>query len=413
MTANQTIFAAIPHENVVMVVVVGLISVTLSTSVIDGDRRQIRAQLHAMRQNEQRARALLDAIPDQVFRFSSEGIMLEARGSTVDVLAPPDDLVGKPIHAHPTLTGVPPELIENAWPYAAKALREGCLQVFEYQLRYPGRGLQDFEARVVPSAANEILVMIRNVTERKSAERCQRELTAELQAANQELNNFAYIVSHDLRAPLRGIHAVAEWLSHDHGDQLGESGRRLLDLLQQRVTRMDMMIQGVLEMSRLGQEGQRASVELQPLVTGIIDDLAVDTPHRITLDTPLPVVHADPTRMRQVFQNLLDNAVKYLNQPVGEIHVGCQRRADGWLFCVRDNGPGIAPEHSERIFQLFETLQPREQVESTGIGLAIVKRIVETYGGKVWVESTLGVGSAFFFTLPSAEEPDDSAILPS
>jgi signal transduction histidine kinase len=130
-------------------------------------------------------------------------------------------------------------------------------------------------------------------------------------------------------------------------------------------------------------------------------DLLHPPPHlRVTIETALPTVRAERTRLAQVFQNLLSNAIKYLDKPEGEIRIVCADEGESWRFSVADNGPGIEPRHHERVFLLFQTLQSRDRVESTGVGLALVKKIVELYGGRVWVESAPGRGSTFFFTLP-------------
>lgn len=241
----------------------------------------------------------------------------------------------------------------------------------------------------------------RDVTRRKQAEERQAALMHELQSANEELKNFAYVVSHDLKAPLRAIGSLAEWIASDYADKFDDAGREQLRLLVGRARRMDALIDGILQYSRVGlaHEG-RTEVDLDALLHEVIDSLAPPAHIRIEIDTPLPAVQVERTRMQQVFQNLLSNAIKYSDKPQGEIHVGCIAEKKTWKFYVRDNGPGIEQRHFERIFQLFQTLMPRDRVESTGVGLALVKKIIELHGGRVWLESQVGAGSTFFFTLP-------------
>jgi signal transduction histidine kinase len=218
---------------------------------------------------------------------------------------------------------------------------------------------------------------------------------------NEELTHFAYIVSHDLKAPLRGIKLIAEWLCADYGDRLGDEGRQQLDLLQSRVERMHNLIEGVLQYSRVGRIKESwTSVDLNRLLPDIVDDIAPPDHVEVALDGRLPVIECERTRITQVFQNLLTNAVKYMDKPHGRVEVACVQRDDVWQFSVRDNGPGIEEKHFERIFRIFQTLAPRDEFESTGVGLALVKKIVEMYGGRVWVESEVGRGSTFAFTLP-------------
>jgi two-component system sensor kinase FixL len=242
-----------------------------------------------------------------------------------------------------------------------------------------------------------------DITERKLAEQRRSELLDRLAQINQELRDFAYIISHDLKAPLRAIRTLADWLVADYQDKLDEQGRENLQLLSGRVDRMQNLIDGVLQYSRVGRTEQgTAPIDLQRLVPEIIDDLGIPAHVTIRVESELPTVEADVTRITQVFQNLLSNAIKYLDKPRGEIVVGCEEQDGFWKFRVTDNGPGIAQKDFERIFKLFQTLAPREDGASTGVGLTVTKKIVEMYGGRIWVESEVGAGSTFFFTLPQA-----------
>jgi signal transduction histidine kinase len=258
------------------------------------------------------------------------------------------------------------------------------------------------EARI--GARRLFTAVVRDITVRKQAEARQAELLRDLAAANEELKNFAYVVSHDLKAPLRGIGSLADWLIADYGEKLDAQGREYLALLKNRVTRMDGLIDGVLEYSRVGRVKEaRVPVELNGLLAEVVDTLAPPPGVAITVQDRLPVVLAERTRLRQLFQNLIGNAIKHLDRSHGEIHVSVREEGGHHLFIVADNGPGIDPRHHDKIFQLFQTLSPRDRKESSGVGLALVKKIVELYGGRVWVESKVGEGSTFFFTLPKAD----------
>lgn len=228
-----------------------------------------------------------------------------------------------------------------------------------------------------------------------------RKVNVALEAVNEELTNFAYVVSHDLKAPLRGIGSLADWLSTDYSEALDGQGQDYLRLLRQRVRRLDGLIDGILQYSRIGRVRETiVPVHLQQLVEEVVDALHPPERIRVTIENPLPTVRAEPTRMQQLFQNLIANAINYLDKPAGDIRVGCAADGAMWRFHVADNGPGIDSAQHDKIFQLFQTLQPRDRVESTGVGLAIVKKIVDLFGGRVWVESEPGRGSTFFFTLP-------------
>jgi two-component system sensor kinase FixL len=245
----------------------------------------------------------------------------------------------------------------------------------------------------------------RDITETVAANEKLENLVHQLERANKELGDFAYIVSHDLKAPLRGIKTLADWLVADHADQLDQEGKEQLHLLVARVDRMHGLIEGILQYSRIGRiEEEKEQVNLGELVPQIVDLLAVPEHIEITICEELPVVEFERTRITQVFQNLLSNAVKYTDKPQGRITVDCRSDGTQWRFSVSDNGPGIDEKYHEKIFQLFETLLPRDQYESTGIGLTLVKKTIELYGGRIWVESRLGEGSTFFFTLPKGHQ---------
>jgi signal transduction histidine kinase len=245
--------------------------------------------------------------------------------------------------------------------------------------------------------------MVRDITERRQAEERHNALLQEISSANEELTNFAYVVSHDLKAPLRAIGSLADWLSTDYADKFDEEGKEHMRLLINRVRRMDGLIDGILQYSRVGRVKEAVvTVDLNRVVADVIDLLAPPKNIAVTVAERLPTVVAERTRIQQVFQNLISNAIKYMDKPQGEIHVSCIDDADQWRFCVADNGPGIEQRHFEKIFQLFQTLSPRDKVESTGVGLALVRKIVEMYRGRVWVESTVGQGSRFWFSLPKA-----------
>jgi signal transduction histidine kinase len=179
-----------------------------------------------------------------------------------------------------------------------------------------------------------------------------------------------------------------------------------VNLLVNRVKRLDTMIGCILKYSQVGRVNEdKAEVNLNNLVTNVIDMLSPPGNIKVRVDGELPTIVCQRTRIEQVFQNLVGNAIKFMDKPVGEIRIGCGAEGEYWKFSVADNGPGIEEKYFERIFQIFQTLKSRDESESTGIGLALVKRIVEMYGGKVWVESEVGRGSTFYFTLKKDISP--------
>lgn len=243
--------------------------------------------------------------------------------------------------------------------------------------------------------------IVRDITERKRTEEERAGLLREISSANEELTNFAYVVSHDLKAPLRAISALADWLSTDYADKFDAEGKEHMRLLISRVHRMSGLIDGILQYSRIGRVKETPMlVDLNRLVRDVIHLLAPPAGIDIVVEAALPSVMTEPVRIQQVFQNLISNAIKYMDKPEGKIRIGCVDDGGSWRFSVADNGPGIEQRHFERIFQLFQTLAPRDRVESTGVGLSLVRKILEMYNGRVWLESRVGEGTTFYFILP-------------
>ena len=230
------------------------------------------------------------------------------------------------------------------------------------------------------------------------------ELAREIDATNQELKDFAYVVSHDLKAPLRGIGTLACWLSEDYADKIDDAGREQLGLLTNRVKRLDSLVNGILAYSRAGRAREGlVKVNLDTLAHSVAEMLAPPEHIRFAFETALPSLLLEPSKAHQLFQNLFSNAIKFMDKPHGLISVRCRQQGNYWHFSVADNGQGIEEKYFDRIFELFQTLAPRDEIEGTGVGLALVKKIVELGGGTVWVESERGKGSTFHFTLRSAE----------
>ena len=223
--------------------------------------------------------------------------------------------------------------------------------------------------------------------------------TAELRRMNAELDAFAYAASHDLRAPLRGIANLAQWIEEDLQDSLSDDTREMLALLRTRMHRMEALIDGILQYSRAGRAHEPpVEVDVAALIEELVDLLAPESA-TIEIEGELPVFVTERVPLHQVFQNLLGNAIKHGGEGV-TITVSARDEGTHWRFIVADDGPGIAREYHERIWGIFQTLEPRDKVEGTGIGLSLVKKIVEAHGGTVAIESEAGAGSAFSFTWP-------------
>ncbi|GAK88373.1 two-component sensor histidine kinase [Nonlabens ulvanivorans] len=225
------------------------------------------------------------------------------------------------------------------------------------------------------------------------------ELLSELSHQNQELSDYAHMVSHDLKSPLRSIDALASWISEDYSTALDKKGVENLDLIRSNVQKMDTLINGILEYSTIGKTKLLLyDVDLQALVNNILSIVFVPDHVKIDILNPLPVVQGDKYRLQQLFQNLIDNAIKYNDKEKGLIEIDVEDLSSHWQFSIKDNGSGIDKAYFEKIFNVFQKLE--NNVNSSGIGLSIVKKVVELYQGEIRVESELYIGTTFYFTLP-------------
>ena len=225
--------------------------------------------------------------------------------------------------------------------------------------------------------------------------------TQQLEYTNSELRDFAQVVSHDLKAPLRAISQLSYWLYKDYADKIDQAGQNQLSLIISRTKRLDDLIDGILQYSKAGKQLiKQQEIDLNALVKRCIKELNLPEHIQIRIDNKLPFYTADETRMVQLFQNLIDNAIKYNDKPKGKIHIGCKTKDGFYEFYISDNGIGIEENYFERIFQIFQRIESRDYQEGTGIGLSLVKRIVQIYGGEVKLTSKVGKGSKFYFTLP-------------
>jgi PAS domain S-box-containing protein len=245
-------------------------------------------------------------------------------------------------------------------------------------------------------AAERTLRQLNETLEERVAER-----TAELQRSNRELDRFAYVASHDLKAPLRAIDNLSKWIETDAREVLPPASREHLVKLRGRVQRMERLLDDLLAFSRAGRiQHAPEHVHTTALVRSVFDLLSPPADFRLLVDDNMPELVTQRVPLETVLRNLMGNAIKHHHRPDGSIQVSAKEFGDMFEFCVVDDGPGIAANFHERIFDLFQTLQPRDQVEGSGMGLAIVKKTVESMGGTICVDSDIGQGAAFRFTWP-------------
>lgn len=281
---------------------------------------------------------------------------------------------------------------------------------FQRELSFETKSKKRFIAKMTVSNVdnqnedlNYSIAIIEDITEKKESERQLQKYSEALQESNRDLEQFAYIASHDLREPLRMVNSYVTLIANKYNDKLDNRGKEFIAYASDGVTRMDQLIQDLLEYSRLGRgEIRKDAIKFNNILIKIMSNLRVQINERkvdFDIDVELPPFLGNRTQISMLIQNLISNGIKYNDKsPLVTINAKVK---DGFIqFMIKDNGIGMKDDHFDRIFQIFQRLHTREKYDGTGIGLAICKRIVKHHGGKIWVESEVGVGSTFYFTIP-------------
>jgi PAS domain S-box-containing protein len=243
-----------------------------------------------------------------------------------------------------------------------------------------------------------------DITERKIAEMRISNYLMNLEKTNKELDKFAYVVSHDLKAPLRAIGNLTGWIEEDAGHMLPEDVRKNFNLIKERVVRMESLINGILDYSKVAKKNSQVEEQDLNMIIQEVVSMVNDGSCKVTIADKLPNIHADRTKIQQVFMNIIGNAIKFNDKSHKQVTIGYSDQGDCHRFSITDNGPGIDPRFHDKIFQIFQTINSRDEFESTGVGLAIVKKIIDEQTARVWVESNPGFGTTFHFTWPKDEE---------
>jgi len=358
-------------------------------------------------------RQILESAGDGILGADRDGRVAFANPAALAALhAPWDALRGTPLRAvlanpdgSDTLPAEPESLAEQA--ARSGGTRRADNQEFvradgsRFPAEYTVTPMRDVDGRVTGA-----VMTFRDITARKEAEAALLRSNEELTRSNRDLEQFAYVASHDLQEPLRTIASFAELLARKYAGQLDEQGARYLDIITDGAKRLKTLVQDLLVFSRTRGEFLRVTdVNADDIMREVTLDLQDTLTHfraTVTWD-PLPVVRADPGQLKQLLQNLVSNGVKFHRDGLAPtVHVSCDRDDERWHFRVADNGIGIDPRYFEKIFMVFQRLHAREQYQGTGIGLAICRQVVERHGGDLWVDSTPGAGSVFHFTLPDS-----------
>jgi two-component system, LuxR family, sensor kinase FixL len=365
-------------------------------------REEKRAQMGFTQQ-------LIDTIPNPIFYKDLNGIYLGCNKAMEGLLNKTrEEIIGKRV-----------EEVSNPESAAVAQKKDQQLLVDAKPITYESTihpiGHPDQQSNVIINKAlftdpqgivQGIAGVITDISELQMVKEKQEKLLVDLEKTNKELKEFAYIVSHDLKAPLRAILSLTQWLQMDYGKQLDTKGEEYLQLIMVRVNHLYDLIEGILQYSRVGRIREEVvEMDLNSTIPALIELLNIPDHISIQIKGKLPSLVGEKTRIEQIFQNLITNAVKFNDKPKGYIYISAKENGDQWQFQIEDNGIGIRETHYDAVFSLFRTFHKSEEgdeFENTGIGLTIVKRIVENYGGTIWLRSKLGKGSSFFFTLPKA-----------
>ena len=340
-------------------------------------------------------RSLIEASLDPLVTINAEGKITDVNTATEGVTGySRGELVGADFVNHFTDT-------EKARLGYEQVFRDGSVKNYELAVRHKGGGVTPvmYNASIYRDDSGKVVGIFaaaRDITDRKRAEE-------ELTRSNEDLQQFAYVASHDLQEPLRNVASCLQLLEKKYKNNLDAKADQLIHYAVESSVRMKALIQDLLAYSRIATKGkppQRVDCEL--ILDQTVKNLrsAISEAGAVITHDPLPTIPADDAQLLQVFQNLIGNGIKFRGEQPPQIHVSAVKNKKEWIFSVKDNGIGIESRHLDRIFMIFQRLHKRSQYSGTGIGLAIVKKVVERHNGRVWVESEFGNGTTFYFTIP-------------
>ncbi len=360
-----------------------------------------------------RLAAIVESSDDAIISKSLDGVVTSWNAAAERIFGyQAEEMIGQSI-----LRLLPEDRHDEEAVILARLRQGGRVDHFETVRRSKDGRLLDVSVTISPLRNEQGTIIgaskiARDITAQKQMERELAQRTVELERLNAELQQFGYIVSHDLQEPLRTITSYVQLLAQRFHDKLDAETNEFIAFAVEGAQRMRALITDLLAYTRAGENTQEATlVDCGALLARVLGDLHLaieDSAAEVTYNA-LPTAPGDARQVGLVFQNLLSNALKFRSAAPPRIHIAARREGAQWVFSVRDNGIGLDPRHAERIFQVFQRLHTRREYAGTGIGLAICKKIVEQHGGRLWVESEPGKGATFFFTLFVAQEVDARA----
>ena len=368
------------------------------------ERRQMEEEL---RESEERYRTLVEQAPDAILTLNTTGVITSVNDASLRSIGyERDEIVGKHLSR---LGAIKPSDLPGYLKIFAQLLKEGSTEPFEVQFHHKDGSLLwgEVSASVlyVGGRRSGLQVIWRNTTERRRMEGELKKTMEDLKRSNKDLESFAYIAAHDLQEPLRLVASYVQLLEKRYKGRLDQDADEYIDYAINGTKRLQNMINGLLALSRVGTRGQPFKpTDFEAVLGRVLTNLQVkmEEEEAVVTHGPLPTIRADASQMESLFQNLIENAVKFRGEPPPRIHITATQERGGWRLSVRDNGIGIEPKHQKQIFDVFRPVHGRKY-PGTGIGLSICKKIVERHGGRIWVESQPGEGSTFIFTISTVE----------
>ena len=372
----------------------------------------------ALAESERLYRSVVDSVREAIFQINLDQHWVFLSPAWTEITG---FEVAESLNCHLTNLVYTPEdrqIIEKRFQALIEKKEENCLSAFRAVKKNGEFCWLEMNMQLNQNSQGEILGVwgtLNDITERKQTEAILQAKTEELtqlnniliattvqlEKRNEELTQFAYVTSHDLKAPLRAIANLSEWIEEDIEDKLDQDTRHHLNLLRGRVYRMENLINGLLQYSRIGRNKQKPEeVNVNQLLAEVIDSLAPSPEFNIEIIGEMPTFVTERLPLRQVFSNLISNGIKHHNRPDGQLDIAVTDLGQSYQFTITDDGPGIAPEFQEKVFTIFQTLKARDTVENTGIGLSITKKTVESHGGSIHLESQVSQGAKFQFTWP-------------